>query len=134
MPLPLRHADQHKIICIRKINEPLVDPREIDPDVVEHEPDLSPLNQAQEIGALPVDIPDAVQKAGDNDLAPGVFILRKHLMDQHPRIHRFEHGDGRDRLSESPFAAQHLRLPQRRQLEKIRYRYAHTVTLFSFSS
>ena len=131
MPLSLRHTDQDEIVRICDLNEPRIHTREIHPHVIQHQSHFPALDQPQQVGTLPVNIFDAVQKAGNDDLTSGIFVVRKYLLHQHARVDRFQHRNRRNGFPKSLCSADHLRLPQRRQFEQIRHRNAHPLTLFS---
>ena len=73
---------------------------------------------------------DAVKKAGNDDLTAGVFVMAKHLVDQDPRIGRFQYGDRRHDLFQPACAANNACMLQGRQLQQVGYSHAHALTSF----
>ena len=130
MPLALRHTDQNEIVFVGDLNEPLIHIGEIHAHIIQHHPHFPALNEPQQIGALSLYIMDAVEKAGNDDLTAGVFVVVKHLVDQDPRIGRFQYGDRRHDLFQPACAANHASLLQGRQLQQVGYGHAHGFTFF----
>ena len=95
MPLSLRHTDQNKIIGVGNLDQPPVHPGKVNAHIIQHHSHFPALNEPQQIGALPLHIIDAVEKAGNDDLTAGVFIMAKYLVDQDPRIGRLQYRDRR---------------------------------------
>ncbi|CDC56464.1 unknown [Ligilactobacillus ruminis CAG:367] len=95
--LPLRHADEHEVILIRHIDEPLVNPRQIHADVVQHQPHLAAFNQPPDVLALHFHVIRAVDETGYDEFAAGVSApcVRKQLVDQNLRLRRLQHRDRR---------------------------------------
>ena len=123
--LALRHGDEHEVQLVRQIYEPLVHLREVDSHIEDDESYLAPLCEPAYIRALERDIADAVEKAGDDDLAAEEFALGKNLVHKDARVRRLQDGDGRDYLGESPVSAEHLCPAQGGQLEQVPHADAH---------
>ena len=130
MPLALRHTDQDEIIGVGDLDQSPVHPGEVDAHIIQHHPHFPALNEPQQIGALALHIIDAVKKAGNDDLTAGVFVMAKHLVDQDPRIGRFQYGDRRHDLFQPACAANHASLLQGRQLQQVGYGHTHGFTFF----
>ena len=131
MPLALRHTDQDEIVFVGNLNEPLIHIGEVDAHIIQHHPHFPALNEPQQIGALSLHIIDAVKKAGNDDLTAGVFVMVKHLVDQDPRIGRFQYGDRRHNFFQPACAANNACLLQGRQFQQVGYGHAHDFTFFS---
>ena len=130
MPLALRHTDQDEIIGVSDLDQSPVHPGEVDAHIIQHHPHFPALNEPQQIGALALHIIDAVKKAGNDDLTAGVFVMAKHLVDQDPRIGRFQYGDRRHDLFQPACAANNACMLQGRQLQQVGYSHAHALTSF----
>ena len=130
MPLSLRHADQVKIIGVGDLDQPPVHPGKVNTHIIQHHSHFPALNEPQQIGALPLHIIDAVEKAGNDDLTAGVFIMAKYLVDQDPRIGRLQYRDRRHNFFQSARSADNARLLQGRQLQQVGYCHTHNFTFF----
>ena len=119
MPLTLRHTDQDKIPFVCDIDQPLIYAWKVDTNIVEDQTDLAAVNQAHQIGALEVHIINAVEKAGNDDLAARVFVMRKDLVHKDTRVYRFQHRYRRHDFLEPACSAKDLCLTQRWQFEEI---------------
>lgn len=106
---------------VGNVDEPLIHGGKVDTDVVQHEPHFAAVDEPHKVQALAVYVVDAVQKACDDDLASGVLVMREDLVDEDRGVRGFQHRDGRDHLLQSARPAQDLRLPQRGELQQIRY-------------
>ena len=118
-------------MLVGDLNKPLIHIGEIHAHIVQHEANLAAVDQLQDVGALQVNIIHAVKKAGDDDLAAGVFVMAKHLVDQDPRIGRLQHRDRGHNPFQPARSADHAGLPQGRQLQQVGYSHAHAFTFFS---
>ena len=130
MPLSLRHADQNKIIGVGDLDQPPVHPGKVNAHIIQHHSHFPALNEPQQIGTLPLHVIDAVEKAGNDDLTAGVFIMAKYLVDQDPRIGRLQCRDRRHNFFQSARSADNARLLQGRQLQQVGYCHTHNFTFF----
>ena len=76
-------------------DEPLVNPRQIHADVVQHQPHLAAFNQPPDVLALHFHVIRAVDETGYDEFAAGVSApcVRKQLVDQNLRLRRLQHRD-----------------------------------------
>ena len=49
MPLSFRHTDEHKVVRVGNVDEPLVHAGEINADIVQHKPDLAAIDEPHEV-------------------------------------------------------------------------------------
>ena len=49
MPLSFRHTDEHKVVRVGNVDEPLVHAGKINADIVQHKPDLAAIDEPHEV-------------------------------------------------------------------------------------
>lgn len=109
------HQDEIQLVC--QVDEPLIHIGQVDPHIEQNEAHFSPFRQTLDVGALAVDVIQAVQEAGDDNLTAIKLPSREHIFHQHIRVSGLQDGDGGNDTGQPSVSADDGGLTKGRQFQ-----------------